>query len=133
LKAVAIATEEVESWRHGGAAHAGMNGSNPDLRQPLPVPPQDLTHLSIHVSLKPPPQVVAPKESGEPQSASRKWQDLEARWEIILGLEAAMNALRQTMDSLQGELQTSLQKTLTIEEKRHALNRDVAQWSKEKG
>src|SRR5947209_6677902 len=28
LKAVAISTEEVDSWRHGDAVHAGMNGSN---------------------------------------------------------------------------------------------------------
>src|SRR2546430_5966268 len=29
LKAVAIGIDEVESWRHGGVSHPGMNGSNP--------------------------------------------------------------------------------------------------------
>src|SRR5882724_4032397 len=58
LKAVAIATEEVESWRHGGVCHSGMNGSNPELRQPLRPPPEDVAQLDIYVSLKPPPEVV---------------------------------------------------------------------------
>src|SRR5258708_22704269 len=69
LKAVALATEEVESWRHAGVSHSDMNGSNPEFGDPLPPPPQDVTHLSIYVSLKPPPQVVAPKESAEPEIA----------------------------------------------------------------
>ena len=94
LKAVAIATEEVESWRHGGVSHPGMNGSNPELRHPLPPPPQDVTHLNVFVSLKPPPQVVAPKESCEPEIPLATWQDLEARWNAILGLEATIDTLR---------------------------------------
>jgi uncharacterized protein YoxC len=132
LKALAIATEEAESWRHGGAFHYGMNGSNPDFGNPLPSPPEDVSHLSIQVSLKPPLQVVAPNKSGEPQSPLRLWQDLEARWGAILSAEAAINSLRQTMESLQTELQTSLQKTLTIEQKQNARNMDLAQWAKEK-
>src|SRR5438067_110639 len=36
LKAVAIAPAEVESWRQGEVAHAGMNGANPDFKSPLP-------------------------------------------------------------------------------------------------
>src|SRR5437763_192193 len=38
LKAVALAPEEVDSWRHRDVSHAGMNGSNPELRNPLPPP-----------------------------------------------------------------------------------------------
>src|SRR5262249_6581098 len=113
-------------------SHAGMNGSNPELRNPLPPPPQDVSHLSIHVSLKPPPQAVAPDESGGQGTPSTAWQDLEARWRAILGVEAAIDTLRQTMEGLQAEMQTSLKKTLTIEEKVHALNADVAQWNKAK-
>src|SRR2546421_9797781 len=45
LKAVAIATEELESWRQGDVSHAGMNGSNPELSNPLPQPPPNVTHL----------------------------------------------------------------------------------------
>jgi hypothetical protein len=40
--------------------------------------------------------------------------------------------LRQTMEGLQAELQASLAKSLTLEEKLHALNADVAQWNKAK-
>jgi hypothetical protein len=132
LRAVAVTTEEVESWRHEGVPHSGMNGSNPELRHALPPPPKDVTHLSIHVSLKPPPQVVTPKESGEPEIALEKWQDLEARWKVIVGLEATMDTLRQSMEGLRAEMETSAKRMMTAEEKIHALNADVAQWNKAK-
>jgi hypothetical protein len=132
LKAVAIATEEVESWRHGGVSHSGMNGSNPELRHPLPPPPQDVPHLSLCVSLNPPPQAVAPKESGDAEMALEKWRELEARWNVLLGLEAAIDTLRIRMEGLRAEMEASWKKTLTTEEKVHALNADVAQWNKAK-
>jgi hypothetical protein len=131
LKTVAIATEEVESWRHGGVSHSGMNGSNPELRHPLLPPPQDASHLTISVSLKP-PQVVASNETGEAEIALAKWQDLEARWRAIVGLEATIDTLRLTMESLRAELETSSKKPLKTEDKVHALNADVAQWNKAK-
>jgi hypothetical protein len=109
-----------------------MNGSNPELGHPLPPPPQDITHLSIHVSLKPPPQVVASNESGEPEIPSAKWQVLEARWKAILSLEAALDSLRLRMEGLRAEMEASSRRTMTPEEKLHALNADVAQWKKAK-
>jgi hypothetical protein len=132
LKAVAIATEEVESWRHGDVSHSGMNGSNPELGNPVPPPPQDVTHLDIYVRLKPPPQAVARDESGELEIPSAKWQDLEARWNAILGLEATMDTLRISMEGLRAEMEASWKKTLTTEEKLHALRADVGQWNKAK-
>jgi uncharacterized protein YoxC len=132
LKAVAIAPEEVESWRHGDVSHSGMNGANPELGNPLPPPPQDVTHLDIYVRLKPPPQAVARKENGEPEIPSAKWESLEARWKAILGIEAAMDTLRITMEGLKAEMEASLKNTLTPEEKLHALRADVAQWTKAK-
>jgi hypothetical protein len=132
LKAVGIATAEVESWRHEGASPSGVNGSNSELRHPLLPPPQDVTHLNLYVSLRPPLQVVAPKESGEPAIPEAKWQDLEARWKAILDLETNMDALRASMESLRVEMEASSRKTLTGDEKVHALNADVAQWSKAK-
>lgn len=131
LKAVGIATEEVESWRPEGASHSG-SGSNSELQRPLPSPPQDVTHLHLYVRLKPPPQAVAPKENGEPEIPEAKWQDLEARWETILGLEASMDTLRISMESLRSEMEASSRKMLTADEKVHALNADVAQWNKAK-
>jgi hypothetical protein len=130
LKAVGIATEEVESWRHGDVSYSG-NGSGPELRHPLSPPPQDVTHLTIHVCLKP-PQAVAPKESGEPAIPLAKWQDLQARWSAMLGLEATIDTLRQRVESLRTQMEAASRQTLTADEKVHALNADVAQWNKAK-
>jgi hypothetical protein len=132
LKAVGIAAQEVESWRHEGASHAGMSGANSDLGQPLPPPPQDVTHLNLYVSLKPPPQAVAPNEGCEPEIPEEKWQDLEARWNAILHLEASIDTLRISMESLRAEMEASSRKMLAGDEKVHALNADVAQWTKAK-
>jgi hypothetical protein len=75
LNAVGIAAEEVESWRHEGAAD-GTNASDYGLNHALQPPPPEATHLNLHVSLKPPtfaanengepPPTVATNESGEP-------------------------------------------------------------------
>jgi hypothetical protein len=62
----------------------------------------------------------------------KKWQDLEARWKAILGLEATMDTLRISMDGLRAEMDSSSRKLLTSEEKLHALRSDVAQWTKAK-
>ena len=132
LKAVGIATGEVESWRHRGVSHAGMDGSNPEFGQPLPAPPQDVTHLEIYVRLKPPAQGVVAREVGEPEAPPAKWQALETRWKVVLASEAAIDHLRLRAESLQAELEASLNRTLTTEEKTHALNADVAQWNKAK-
>jgi uncharacterized protein YoxC len=178
LKAVAIAPQEVESWRHGDVSHSCTDGSDPEFRNPLPPPPQDVAHLEIHVHLKPPARV-RERESAERESAEREsaecapalprscapaleagsqgsgvsqgadsssltsepcfqtpgeipWQDLEARWKAILGLEAAIDTLRISVEGLQAEMEASLKKTLTTEEKIHALRADVTQWNKAK-
>jgi hypothetical protein len=131
LKAVGIAAEEVESWRHEGASPSDTHGPHSELRHPFPPPPQDVTHLHLYVSLKPPPQA-SPDEGCEPEVPEAKWQDLEARWNAILGLEASVDTLRISMESLRAELEASSRKTLTADEKLHALNADVAQWTKAK-
>ncbi len=132
LKAVAIAAEEVESWRHGDVTHSGMNGSNPELRNPLPLPPPDVTHLDLHVYLKPPPQTIAHNDSGNPEAAAVNWHDLEARWKAILGLEATMESLRISMEGLRAEMEAAAKRALTTEQKLHALRADIAQWHKAK-
>jgi hypothetical protein len=132
LTAVGIATEEVESWRHEGASHSGMNESISEMRNPLSPPPQDVPHLNLYVSLKPPPQTVAPDESRGPEISEAKRQELEARWKTILELEASIDTLRISMESLRTEMEASTRKTLTGEEKVHAFNADVAQWNKAK-
>lgn len=137
LKAVAIMPEEVESWRHGEVSRAGMNGSSPDFKNALPPPPPHVAHLDIHVHMTPPPQAVvpltlAPGESSDLEISPAKWQDLEARWKAILGLEATMDAARISMEGLVTEMEASLKRALSIEEKTHALRADLAQWSKAK-
>jgi hypothetical protein len=133
LKAVGVASEQVESWRHEGVSPSGMGGSPPELRHPLPPPPQELTHLSVHVRLKPAPQVVTAEESGDPEILLKTWQDLQSRWNTIRGLEAAVDRLRVTVGGLEKEMQTLSQATLTPEEKLHGLKADLAQWNKAKG
>jgi hypothetical protein len=131
LGAVALATDEVESWRLGDVSHSAMNGTNPELKQPLPPPPQDVAHLTIHVRMKS-PQVAVPKESEEPAIPLGKWQELLARWNAILGLEATIDGLRQRMEGLRSQMESAARATLTADEKVHALNSDVAQWTKAK-
>jgi len=130
LKAVAIATEQVASWRLGGASHSGMNGSNSELRHSLASPPPGDSHLNIYVILKPPLQTVASQES--PEIPLAKWQDLEARWNAIERLEATVDTLRLRSESLRAEMETSLKSTLTADEKTNARNGDVTQWTKAK-
>jgi hypothetical protein len=132
LKTVGLATQEIESWRHEGASHAGMDGSNPELKNPLPPPAADASYLTLHVLLKAPPQAVAPQGNGVPEVPEDKWQELEGRWTAILGMEVSMDMLRISMEGLQGEMDTASRHTLNTEEKLHAFNADVAQWNKAK-
>jgi hypothetical protein len=71
--------------------------------------------------------------SGEQGIPLEKWQALEASWKTILGLEASIDSSRLSMDTLRGEMETAYKKSLTVEEKLHALQSDVAQWNKAKG
>src|SRR5262249_18420077 len=76
-----------------------------------------------------PTEDFAPAATDVPEG---KWQELEARWNAILGLEASIDTLRISMEGLRSELEGSSRKTLTGDEKVHALNSDVAQWNKAK-
>jgi hypothetical protein len=131
LKGVGLTTEEVESWRHDGASHSGINGSDAELAQPLPLPPHDVSHLNVQVSLRS-PQGVAHSYSGEEEVPEAKWQDLEARWNAILGLEASIDTLRISMEILRSEMEGSTRHMLSSDEKVHALGADLAQWNKAK-
>jgi hypothetical protein len=131
LTAVGIAAEEVESWRREGVSPSGMTGSNSELKDPLPPPPQEVTHLHLYIALKQ-VQPVASDESCLPEIPEEKWQDLEARWNAILGLEASVDTIRISMEGLRTEMEAASRKTLQSEEKVHALSADVAQWNKAK-
>jgi hypothetical protein len=132
LEAASISKDEVESWRLEDASHSGVGGANPELSDPLPLPPPDATHLTVYVHLKPPTQA-ADRDEGRGQAIPlEKWQALEACWKGILGLEASIETSRLGMDGLQAEMEAAFKKTLTVEEKLHALQADVAQWNKAK-
>jgi hypothetical protein len=77
-------------------------------------------------------QPVVPNEDGEPGIASARWQELEPRWKAVLGLEAAIDTLRISMESLRTEMEASFKWTLSGEEKLNALANDVVQWNKAK-
>jgi uncharacterized protein YoxC len=64
--------------------------------------------------------------------SSARWQDLEARWKAILGIEAAVDNVRASIEGLLLQMEASLKRTLTIEEKSYALRADIAQWERAK-
>jgi hypothetical protein len=132
LKAVGIATEEVESFCHEGASPSGMNEPPGHPGQPLPPPSPDVSHLNLYVSVKPTAEAAAPPQSGVPEVSEETWQELEARWNGILGLEASVDTLRISLEALRSELEASSRRMLTPDEKVHALNADVAVWNKAK-
>jgi hypothetical protein len=135
LKAAAVSSNEVETWRLGGASHAHSTNRggdrNPDPTEPLPAP--DSSHLTVYVQLKPAAQLAAVNESGDEEIPLEKWQALEACWKAILGLEASIDTARLSMDSLRAEMESAFKRTMTVEEKLHALQSDVVQWNKAKG
>jgi hypothetical protein len=133
LKAAAISNDEVESWRLGHVPHSGADGADPELSHPLPPPPPDEALLTVYVRLKPPARAAAGDDSREQEIPLEKWQALEALWRAILGLEASIDASRLSMDGLRAEMEAAFKKTLTVDEKLHALQADVAQWNKAKG
>jgi hypothetical protein len=91
-----------------------------------------VTHLEVHVRLKPPPQAVADELSDEPDVAPAEWHDLEARWKAVLALEGTVDLLRKNMEGLRAELEASMRRMLPADEKVYALAADVAQWTKAK-
>jgi len=127
LEAAAIPKDEVESWQLGDASHPGL-----DLSHPLPPPPPDATHLTVYVHMKPPAPAAARGEGEAPEVPPEKWQALDALWKSILALEANIDVLRLSLDGLRAEMEAAFKKSMSVEEKVHGLQSDVAQWSKAK-
>jgi hypothetical protein len=131
LKAVTKASDGVESWRHGDVVHYGDDGLDSSLREPLPPPAHDVSHLQVQIRLKP-PRAVAQSEGAVPEISSATWLYLDARWKAILGQETAIDSYRLTLQGLRAEMEASGKKTLAVEQKLHALNADVTMWTKAK-
>ncbi|HKB01071.1 MAG TPA: hypothetical protein VKD90_02580 [Gemmataceae bacterium] len=128
LRAAAIPIDDVESWCFEGLPDSGVDGANPQRDDPLPPPPPDATHLAVYVHVRPP----ARADVGGPDLPPEKWQALEAVWKTILGLEAAIDALRLGMDGLRSEMEAAFKRPMGVEEKVHGLQADVVQWTKAK-
>jgi hypothetical protein len=131
LTAADVPNEDVESWQVGDESHSGMDGTNPELRRLLPPPPPGATYLTVQVRLKPPVPAAAPAERRE-EVTPETWQALDVLWKAIVGLEAGIELLRQTVEGLRSEMDAAFKKPLTAEDKLHALQADVAQWNKAK-
>jgi hypothetical protein len=132
LTAAAVPAAAVESWQVGGETHPGLGGGNPELTRLLPVPPPDATHLTVLVRLNPPAPATARPDPGGPDIPPETWQALEGRWKAILGVEAGIDALRQSVEAVRAEMEAEARKAIGVEEKVHALQADVAQWNKAK-
>ena len=126
LIAAQISKDDVESWRLGD----GSDGVLSELNQPLPLPSSDDTHLTVYVTLKSP--VAVRSEESDVVVTPEKWQAIEAQWKTILVLEASIDASRLGMDGLRSEMESTLKKSLSVDEKLNALQNDVSQWSKAK-
>jgi hypothetical protein len=132
LDAASVSKDQVESWDLGDVSKSGSDAPDSEWKHPLPPPSADATHLTVYVHLKPPTQADASTESVERDVPVEKWQSLDALWKAILGLEAAIDSLRLSMDGVRAEMEAGFRKTLSVEEKVHALQADVLQWNKAK-
>jgi len=88
----------------------------------------------VSSSEQPPPEARNQESPGDSEltDSSARWQDLEGRWKSILGIEAAVDNVRASIESLLLQMEGSLKRTLTIEEKSYALRADIAQWDRAK-
>ena len=132
LRAADVANGDVESWQFRDETHFGMDGTNLELKRVLPPPPPDETHLTVSARLKPPAPAAGRSEGLDQEVSPETWQALDALWRSVLGLEASIDTLRLGLEGLRIELEAAFRKTLTVEEKVHALQADVAQWTKAK-
>lgn len=128
LKALGISPGEVESWLPGDGSQIGLPGYHSELNQTLPTPPEHVPYLYLHVKM-----LKALKEDGQvPADVMVKWRKIEARWNTIIALEVTIDTMRKQMESLRAEVESASNKSMTSEEKMHAMNADVAQWTKAK-
>jgi hypothetical protein len=77
-------------------------------------------------------RAAARNENGAQEIPPERWQALDAVWKTILGLEASIETLRLSMGGVRSEMESAFKKSLNVDEKVHALQADVSQWTKAK-
>ncbi len=132
LKAMGLSVGEVESYLPDDGSHAGLAGYSSALDIPLLPPPNRVSHLYLHVRMVPPVSESEDSDAQVPSEIMAKWNKLEARWNTIVALEVNIDTMRLRMESLRAEVESASNKSMTSEEKMHAMNADVAQWTKAK-
>lgn len=132
LKAMGLSVSEVESFLPDDGTRSGLSGYMAALDVPLLPPPEHLSHLYLHIRMKPPGVMSESADDHLPAEIMAKWRKLEARWNTIIALEVNIDTMRLRMESLRAEVESASNKSMTSEEKMHAMNADVAQWTKAK-
>jgi hypothetical protein len=131
LGSVGISVELVDSWRIENAGGKATADAPPTLEASLPRPEEQAEQLHLLVQLKPTPKEVAQSESPS-DIPEAKWNEIESRWNAVLGLEASLETLRISVEGARAELDSASRRVLTGDDKIYAMNADVAQWSKAK-
>ncbi|MFO0875873.1 MAG: hypothetical protein U0840_00600 [Gemmataceae bacterium] len=131
LRAVGISTDALAEW-HLDDQPAPSDDPVAQLRQPLPPPAEGEEYLHLRFRQQLAPTAGDPAEADAEQIPEAWWQEIESRWNAVLTLEASIDTLRISMEGLRSELESLANKSLRSEEKVHALNADIAQWTKAK-
>jgi hypothetical protein len=128
LKSMGLSTSEVKSCevRRSNEAMAPL-----ELHQPLASlsiqEPEFQAVVTMQVAM--PVEIAAAALSEVPESL---WVNIDARWNAVIAQEVSIDTMRLRMETLRGEMESAAHKAMSADEKLHALNADVAQWTKAK-
>jgi hypothetical protein len=124
LAAASIPVEEFESCRIGDDFHN-------DLSMSLnPIDGEAFCEIEVATKPRSDDEIVVESESGE--ITADVWHALETAWKSIATLESTIDGLRLSMGGLASEMDSAFKRPLSTEDKLHALQADMAQWSKAK-
>ncbi|MBX3439282.1 MAG: hypothetical protein KF861_17460 [Planctomycetaceae bacterium] len=132
LEAGGIASHEALSWTILGMTYPVLQGANPLLDQPLPVPGPAGISVQIASPLSTVPTIVPPLGAIDPVqepsgAASPVLEALNAEWLAIVQIERQVDALRRQLGSVQGTLQ-SLNRDLDPDERLYSDSQEKREW-----
>lgn len=129
VKSVAIAPEEIDSWRWGELLETGRNGSNPELKRTLSPPPEEDSHLYVDVRLTPGSDATAAfsaGETGEGESAGAPTDAVAPLSAAGSGPHAAQGSLPPVPEATWQKLELHWKAILTIEANIETVRRSTA-------